>query len=248
MKRYIAYLRVSTKAQGMTGLGMEAQKQSVKNFLSSNGISDEIEYFIEVEKGRRPDRKELRQAIHRCKETKSTLLIAKLDRLSRDVVFIFTLRNELQHAGVDFMALDLPEANTLTLGIMASFAQHEAERISQRTKDGLNSIKKNIAQYGYHVSKKSGQKIDKLGNTRLSECNEKANIASCQSRKDKKQNDTLARQTYNYALLLKEKNMGVSEIATELNRAGYTAPKGGKFIQQHISRLLRDGKMLWAGN
>jgi DNA invertase Pin-like site-specific DNA recombinase len=245
MKNYIAYLRVSTKAQGMTGLGMEAQKSSVKMFLSGQGISDEIEYFIEVESGKKADRKELRQAIQRCKETKSTLLIAKLDRLSRDVVFIFTLRDELHRAGVDFMALDLLEANTLTLGIMASFAQHERERISQRTKDGLRSVKANIAQYGFHISKKSGQKIDSLGNTRLSESNEKANIASCQSRMEKKQNDTLSQQTYNYARLLKEKNLGVAEIAAELNRAGYTAPRGGKFIQQHITRMLRDGKKLW---
>jgi DNA invertase Pin-like site-specific DNA recombinase len=248
MKPYIAYLRVSTKAQGMTGLGMDAQKSSVKMFLSGQGISDEIEYFIEVESGKKADRKELRQAIQRCKETKSTLLIAKLDRLSRDVVFIFTLRDELHRAGVDFMALDLPEANTLTLGIMASFAQHERERISQRTKDGLNSVKSNIARDGFHVSKKTGEKITTLGNTHLSGLSEKANIASCASKKEKRQNDMSAKQAYNYALLLSEKKLKVGEIATELNRAGYTAPKGGKFIQQHISRLLRDGRKLWAGN
>ena len=244
MKKYIAYLRVSTKTQGMTGLGMEAQKSAVKMFLLGQGVKEEPESYIEVESGKKANRKELKQAIRRCKETGSTLLIAKLDRLSRDIVFIFTLRDELKQAGVDFMALDLPEANTLTLGIMASFAQHERERISGRTKDGLRAVKENIKKYGFAISKKSGQRIESLGNPILSESLEKANIASCKSKREKRQADENFIKTYNYAALLAEKKMSVSEIATELNRAGYRAPRGGCFIQQHINRLLKDGRKL----
>src|SRR6056297_1708444 len=134
MEKFIAYYRVSTKQQGASGLGLEAQKTAVKNFIHSRGASEIPPPFTEIESGKNDDRQELRKAISRCKETGATLLIAKLDRLSRNASFIFTLRDELQQAGVDFIACDMPEANTLTIGIMATMAQHEREIISKRTK------------------------------------------------------------------------------------------------------------------
>lgn len=246
MKKYIAYLRVSTKVQGATGLGIEAQKSAVKMFLSGQGINEEPESYIEVESGKNADRKELKQAISRCKETGSTLLIAKLDRLSRDIVFIFTLRNELKQAGVDFMALDLPEANTLTLGIMASFAQHERERISGRTKEGLNSVKETIKKQGYAISKKSGRVFTELGNPNLCDVALSGNIASANSRRAKKVTDKNFIQTSELASLLRDGGLSDMEIAERLNLSGYKTARGCNFIGSSISRLISDRKKLLA--
>jgi len=243
-KKYISYLRVSRKSQGIAGLGIEAQKLSVNNFLLSHGITHEIESYTEVESGKKSNRKELKNAISRCKETKSTLVIAKLDRLSRDIVFIFTLRDELKKAGVDFLALDLPEANTLTLGIMASFAQHERERISGRTQDGLNSIKDTIKKQGYAVGKRSGRTFSRLGNPNLHLNALKGSDASAILRKEKKLNDTGFKQTAEIALLLHQTGLKNPEIATRLNQSGYKTPNGYDFIPATISRLLKDGKKL----
>lgn len=137
---YISYCRVSTKLQGLSHLGLDAQKASVLNYVKNNG-NKLIDSFVEVESGKNDQRPVLLQAINRCKETGSLLLIAKIDRLSRNIAFIFTLKEELQKAGVDFVALDLPFANTLMLGVMASMAQHEREIISQRTRAGLQAAK-----------------------------------------------------------------------------------------------------------
>lgn len=244
MKKYIAYLRESTKTQGMTGLGMDAQKSAVRMFLSGQGITTEPESYIEVENGRKSDRKELIIAIRRCKETGSTLLIAKLDGLSRNVVFIFTLKEELQQAGVDFMALDLPEANTLTLGIMASLAQHDRERISGCTKDGLNAIKANIERDGFHISKKTGKKIYSLGNPNDEKRALgllKANIASGKSKMQKRYDDPDFKKKHDFVILLKEKGLPPLEISDKLNELGFTTPNGKPNVRQSVCLIIRYG-------
>lgn len=243
-KKYISYLRVSAKSQGISGLGLEAQKMSVNNFLLTQGLSSDIESYIEVESGKNADRKEMRKAINRCKDTGSTLLIAKLDRLSRDIVFIFSLRDELMHAGVNFLALDLPEANTLTLGIMASFAQHERERISERTQSGLNCIKDTIKKQGYAIGKRSGRTFTKLGNSVLELHRDKAQEASAASRRKKKVESVGFRQTYELARLLADSGLKNPTIAERLNSSGYKTPNGFAFIPATVSRLLKDGKKL----
>ena len=131
LTKYVAYYRVSTARQGASGLGMGAQRTSVETFTRSRGqIVDE---YKDVESGKRNDRPELMKAIARCKTEGAVLLIAKLDRLTRNVAFIFTLRD----SGVAFVCADMPEANTLTIGVMATMAQHEREVISDRTKKAL---------------------------------------------------------------------------------------------------------------
>lgn len=135
-KGYIAYYRVSTAEQGQSGLGLEAQKSSVEKFVeSSNGKI--IEQFTEVESGKRNDRPELDKALKLAKKHKAVLIIAKLDRLSRNLAFIATL----QDAGVKFVCVDMPEANETMIQFMAIFAQHERKMISQRTKEGLQAAK-----------------------------------------------------------------------------------------------------------
>lgn len=132
MKTYVAYLRVSTTKQGIDGLGVAAQEQAIKAY---NG--NVIATFKEVESGKKSNRPELLKAMEHCKLTGSTLIVAKLDRLSRDPDFL----GMLMKSGIEFIACDMPDANKLTIRIMAAIAEHERERTSQRTKDALAQAK-----------------------------------------------------------------------------------------------------------
>lgn len=133
--KYVAYYRVSTKKQGISGLGLDAQKQTANNYLKSGDFI--IKEFVEIESGKNNQREQLEEAIKFARNHKFTLLVAKLDRLSRNVSFIFTLRD----SDVDFVCADIPDANTLTIGIFATIAQHEREITSRRTKDALKAKK-----------------------------------------------------------------------------------------------------------
>ena len=130
--RLVAYERVSTARQGQSGLGLAAQRQTIEGFATSRGAGV-IARFTEVESGRNADRPELGKALHLAKVTGATLIIAKLDRLSRNAAFLLTLRD----SGVRFIAVDMPEANDLTVGIMALVAEAEREAISRRTREAL---------------------------------------------------------------------------------------------------------------
>lgn len=131
-QRLVAYERVSTARQGASGLGLEAQRKVIEDFAASRG-AEVLARFTEVESGRKADRPELAKALHLAKVTGATLIIAKLDRLSRNAAFLLALRD----SGVRFVAVDMPEANDLTVGIMALVAQAEREAISRRTKEAL---------------------------------------------------------------------------------------------------------------
>ena len=128
----MAYERVSTARQGASGLGLEAQRKTIEVFAVSRG-AEVLARFTEVESGKRADRPELAKALHLAKVTGATLVIAKLDRLSRNAAFLLALRD----SGVKFIAVDMPEANDLTVGIMALVAQAERAAISRRTKEAL---------------------------------------------------------------------------------------------------------------
>jgi DNA invertase Pin-like site-specific DNA recombinase len=146
---YIAYFRVSTTRQGRSGLGLEAQQQAVNVFLHGHGELI-IESFTEIESGRRSDRPQLAAALEACRKHKAVLLIAKLDRLARNVHFI----SGLMESGVEFVAADMPEANRLTIHILAAVAEHEREMISQRTKAALQAAKARGATLGSPAPKK----------------------------------------------------------------------------------------------
>ncbi|WP_439551438.1 recombinase family protein [Falsiroseomonas sp.] len=135
-RAFVAYLRVSTDRQGKSGLGLEAQQAAITAFLRP-GDRLLVPPFVEVESGRNGERPQLRAALDRCRRTGATLLIAKLDRLSRDAHFLLGL----QKAGVEFVAADMPNANRLTVGIMAMVAEEEARAISIRTKAALAAAK-----------------------------------------------------------------------------------------------------------
>ncbi|MBW6398652.1 recombinase family protein [Roseomonas sp. HJA6] len=135
-RTFISYLRVSTARQGRSGLGIEAQQAAIGAFLRP-GDHLLTPPYVEVESGRKEDRPELAKALARCRATGATLLIAKLDRLARDAHFLLGL----QKSGVEFIACDLPNANRLTIGILAMVAEEEARAISARTKAALAAAK-----------------------------------------------------------------------------------------------------------
>ena len=134
--KLVAYERVSTARQGRSGLGLEAQRKAIDSFAAER-TATVLARFTEIESGGRNDRPELKQALDLARLTGATLVIAKLDRLSRNAAFLLTL----QGSGVRFLACDMPEANDLTVGIMALVAQQEREAISRRTKEALAAAK-----------------------------------------------------------------------------------------------------------
>ena len=143
MSRFVAYLRVSTEKQGEQGHGINAQRQAIQNYLAASN-SELLDEYVEVESGKKNDRPELKKAINRCKTSRSTLIIAKLDRLSRNMAFIANLMD----AGIDFIACDNPFANRLTIHILAAIAEHEREMISRRTREALAAAKAKGIQLG----------------------------------------------------------------------------------------------------
>jgi len=134
--KFVAYYRVSTDQQGASGLGLQAQRAAVETYLDG-GPWRLVAEHTEVESGKRADRPELAKALLACRKHKAKLIIAKLDRLSRNLAFIATLMD----SGVEFVAVDNPHANKLTIHILAAVAQHEREAISERTKAALAAAK-----------------------------------------------------------------------------------------------------------
>jgi DNA invertase Pin-like site-specific DNA recombinase len=157
--RWVSYLRVSTGRQGRSGLGLEAQRKAVDDFL--NGNDDKvIKEFVEVESGKKSDRPILVDAIKACRLYGAKLVIAKIDRLSRDAHFLLGL----EKAGIDFVAADMPNANRLTVGIMAMIAEEERRMISRRTKDALAAAKRRgVKLGGYRAGSKLTAKARKAG-------------------------------------------------------------------------------------
>jgi len=152
--KFISYLRVSTDKQGERGYGIEAQRKAVEDYLNG-GNWQLLGEYVEVESGKRNDRPQLVAALAACRKHKAKLIIAKLDRLSRNVAFIAALMD----SKTEFVCCDFPTANRLTLHILAAVAEHEREMISQRTKAGLAAAK---------------ARGIKLGNTALAVANREA--------------------------------------------------------------------------
>lgn len=143
--QFITYLRVSTQRQGQSGLGLEAQRAAVLDYVSGKGqIAAE---FVEVESGKRSDRPQLAAALAAAKRQGAVLLIAKLDRLARNVAFIANLLE----SGVEIAAADMPEANRFLLHVMAAVAEHEAQAISERTRAALAAAKARGVKLGWSM-------------------------------------------------------------------------------------------------
>jgi DNA invertase Pin-like site-specific DNA recombinase len=160
--KWISYLRVSTDRQGKSGLGIEAQRTSVADYLNG-GNWKLVKEFVEVESGKRIDRPMLAEAIRACRAYGAKLVIAKLDRLSRDAHFLLGL----EKAGVDFVAADMPNASRLTVGIMAMVAEEERRMISKRTRDALAAAKRRGTKLGGHRGVVPGEKVRALATETL---------------------------------------------------------------------------------
>lgn len=144
MDRLVSYLRVSTDKQGKSGLGLEAQRSAVADYLSG-GRGKLLAEFVEVESGKHDNRPQLKAALHRAEVTGAVLLVAKLDRLSRDVAFLANL----QKSGVRFRCCDMPDASEFTINILAAVAQHERKLISERTKAAMEAARRRKGFKGY---------------------------------------------------------------------------------------------------
>lgn len=213
---YICYYRVSTKAQGRSGLGLGDQRSIVNRYLRDDDKF--LQEFTEVESGKKGDRPKLQEAIRACQQSGAKLLIAKLDRLSRNVAFVMTLRD----SGVDFVACDLPDANTLTVGMMVTFAQYEAERTSERTRAAL-------AQ-----KKAQGFKLGKPENLTL-EAIQKGEAIRVDNAASNKANV----QATELAILYRNKGMTYAEIAGKLNQTHYQTRRNKQFDGKAVYRLLQ---------
>ncbi len=156
--KWFSYLRVSTGRQGRSGLGLESQRNAVETFLNG-GNWHLVKEFVEVESGKRSDRPVLADALKACRLYGAKLVIAKIDRLSRDAHFLLGL----EKAGVDFVAADMPTANRLTVGIMAMVADEERRMISKRTKEALAAAKRRGTKLGGFRGAKLTRKAREAG-------------------------------------------------------------------------------------
>ena len=226
MKTYIAYIRTSTKRQD---LGLEAQQTIIDRFVQSDDII--LHTYTEKESGSKSNRIEMNKAIEHCKNSGAALLIAKLDRLSRNVAFV----SALMESNINLCAIDLPNATPFTLHIFSAFAQQELSEIQKRTRDGLNTIKDNIARDGFHISK-AGNKITKLGRDHISD---KHRLMGVQAIKDKKQNNPNLVKARAFATSLRNAKLTFRDIAKQLNDNGFKSSRGGQFYASTVSDLFK---------
>ena len=249
IQTYIAYYRVSTQKQGRSGLGLDAQRADVERYLTGTlaGKGTIIEEFTEIESGRKNNRLQLERAIERARQTGSVLIVAKLDRLSRDAAFTIQLSN----SSVNFVCVDNPHINKMTIGILALVNQDEAERISTRTKAALKEKKKKIAQGNYtnaHIDPLTGRpkvmKPDKSGNYRLgSPVGFTAQISKAGVEAVKQQallNENTKRAKNVIRDTLKDKpDASLTFLAGRLNAYGLRSPRGKSFTKYNVAYLRR---------
>lgn len=227
MQKIISYVRVSTKRQGASGLGLDAQELAITNYVASVG-GTVIARYMEVESGRKDDRPELLKAIAHAKRSKAIILIAKWDRLSRDVAFL----SKLLKSEVEFRAVDNPNANRLTIHVLAAVAQDEAERASERTKVALRQAKSRGIKLG---SNRPGHWDGYEEQRRLGAL--KGGKASARKRR----NDSLEAYSDLVPLIREQRSAGASlrEIAGRLNAEGHSTRKECAFAAATVLRMLR---------
>lgn len=214
--KYIGYYRCSTVEQGKSGLGLLGQKTVVKNYV--NGHGELIAEFVEVETGtNKKIRTEMTKALKMAKNEKAILVIAKLDRLARNVNFV----SSLMESGVEFIACDMPTANNFTIHIFAALAEQEAKLISERTKSALAELKAKGKSLGspLNLTKEAREKgtLKRIENAQSNSNNIKGRAM---------------------AKLLKEKGMNFLQISKELNNLGYYTRRNSQYRAETVKRLL----------
>jgi DNA invertase Pin-like site-specific DNA recombinase len=219
--KIVTYIRVSTKAQGESGLGLDAQTTAIDAYTTQHKAVV-VGTFKEVETGKNNERPQLAKALHLAKVTGSRLIIAKLDRLSRNAAFLLNLRD----AGVDFVCCDDPNATPLTAGIMAVIAQHEATVISERTKAALQAAKARGKQLGNPNGAAALRRADK------------GNVAS-RIAATAKANAFATDLVTTLADILTAGDMSLAAIAAELNERLITTARGGKWHAVTVANLYK---------
>lgn len=217
--KFVSYLRVSTQRQGKSGLGLEAQRESVSGYLNG-GKWTLIAEIVEVESGKNKERPKLAEALRLCRIHRATLLVAKLDRLARNVAFVAALKE----SGVKFVAVDMPDVNDMVVHILASVAQGEADAISVRTKAALAAAKARGTVLG--GLRWNSDKIASKG--------QKASIMKRREKAAKFRADILP-------VIEEKQRQGATTlraIADSLNTDGTPAPRGGEWSPVQVQRIL----------
>lgn len=218
--KFVAYYRVSTARQGRSGLGLDAQREAVRAHVTSGGTV--LAEYQDIESGKNDDRPALRKALDHCRMTGARLLIAKLDRLSRSVAFIA----QLMGSGVKFTACDMPDANELTIHIVAAVAQAERKAIGERTRAALKAAKARGVKLGNPANLRNRRAGSKAGNAiKARIANDAAELAMVQIRDAQQRGAATLR-----------------EIATDLNDRGFRTPRGAMWqavqVQRAMTRVL----------
>lgn len=245
--KYVTYCRVSTDKQGRSGLGLDAQRHTVLQYTANGSVIGE---YVEVESGSRKKiarRPKLAAALAHAKRDGATLVIAKLDRLSRDAAFILELKN----AGVSFVACDMPEANTLTIGIMAVMAQHEREVCSSRTAESRQASKRKTLQIIaaslltediYHPAVLAAYRAECQRKAAAAGMMDKvlpdARAKSIESKRAAAAENPEWTRAAAFAKSLRNAGKTLRAIADELNANNYTTRHGKQFAAATVSRLF----------
>jgi len=238
MEKYVAYYRVSTLKQQRSHLGLDSQQEMCHDFVKSkNGII--VKEFEEAESGKSRTRQGLWSAITFCKENDCTLVIAKLDRLARDVEFTFKVIN----SGVQIHFCDMPQVNTMILGVFASVAQYERELISARTKAALGVRKKQLVEDGYFITKE-GKRCERLGGGTMEQAVRRASELRQEKARQNQANLFLIKYIDNFEKRNGELNGKTDrkvweDLAEELNNLGQTTSKGLPFNYVRLYAMVK---------
>ena len=216
--QYVAYLRVSTQKQGYSRLGIEAQREIIQKYLHDK---TPIAEYVEIESGRKKDRPKLKEALMLCRKTEAVLIVAKLDRLARNVSFL----SNLLENDVEIVFCDFPQANKMMLHILSAISQYEAELIAARTRSALQAKKVRGFRLGNpeHLMDKHGQAI-------------RNSIKTCKRKADNNPNNT--RAVAMLRTLIRE-NHTLKEMADILNREGFVTSQGCSFSKSTVYKLIR---------
>ena len=216
--KYVAYLRVSTQKQGYSGLGLEAQREIIHNYLRD---TTPISEYVEVESGRKSDRPKLKEALSQCRKESATLIVAKLDRLARSVSFL----SNLLESDVEIIFCDFPQANKMVLHIISAISQYEAELIAARTKASLQAKKAR----GF-----------KLGNPEhLLDKHEQAIAKSNQTNSDKAKNNPNNKRAVAFLKVMISQGKTLQEMTDILNKEGFVTAQGCRFVPATVKRLIK---------
>ena len=231
--KFVSYLRVSTAKQGADGLGIEAQRRAVAEHVNGHGVL--LAEYVETESGKRADRPQLAAAMQHAKATGARLIVAKLDRLARNVAFL----SSLMESGVDFVACDMPMANKLTVHILAAVAEAEREAISARTKAAMAVVRDTIAKDGAWTARRSGRVIERLGNPNgAAALVGKRTYHHATAARIARANAHAARVRPMVEQIRTEGVTTLEGIAAELGARGVLTDKGGQWTATTVRRIL----------